>query len=288
MIAGAALALASGAAVAQATPAPTKFVFSGYWGWEVTRPRAEIPVPSHPKTRSAKGQVVGRQSSEPGGFKYPESVAVDNDPASPEYNDVYVADENNHRVQVFSPTGAFVSMFGIEVNETTKGNVCTEEEIKTSGVKCKAGMGGPAAGQFGEAGPESVAIDPASGNVYVTDEVDYYSSGRVFTGFGWRVQEFTAEGKFVLEIGKEVNETTEGQPLYPGGSRKTARSARAPRNSRSIPRMNGAANTAHSTCWERTMETCWLSVVPKTCCMSATNTACRSSRRTVNGRAKSH
>ena len=89
-----------------------------------------------------------------------------------------------------------------------------------SDVKCKAGVEGSAAGQFGEAGPESVAIDPANGNVYVTDRVDYFSSGRVFTGFGWRVQEFTAEGKFVLEIGKEVNETTEGQSLYPEGSRK--------------------------------------------------------------------
>ncbi len=212
LVAGAALALASGAAVAQATPAPTKFVFSSYWGWEVNQTTGGdiCTVASKNKCSEKEGQVVGRESAEPGGFKYPESVAVDNDPASPEYNDVYVADQDNHRVQVFSPTGVFVSMFGREVNETTKGNVCTEAEIVASDVKCKAGVEGSAAGQFGEAGPEIVAIDPANGNVYVTDRVDYFSSGRVFTGFGWRVQEFTAEGKFVLEIGKEVNETTEG------------------------------------------------------------------------------
>ena len=114
LVAGAALALASGAAVAQATPAPTKFVFSGYWGWEVNQTTGGdiCTVASKDKCSEREGQVVGRESAEPGGFKYPESVAVDNDPASPEYNDVYVADQDNHRVQVFSPTGVFVSMFG--------------------------------------------------------------------------------------------------------------------------------------------------------------------------------
>ncbi|HEY5344389.1 MAG TPA: hypothetical protein VIJ66_12130 [Solirubrobacteraceae bacterium] len=201
----AALSLFAGAPAAHAAVA-NKFVFTSHFGWEVDQTTG-----ANVCTVASKNTCQpATESSQPGGFRYPKSVAVDNDPSSPYYTDVYVADENNNRVQVLSPTGAFVSMFGWEVNETTKGNICTEEEIMASGVKCKAGVEGSAAGQFGEGDPQSVAIDPASGNVYATDLVFYRDSGGVFTGFGWRVQEFTAEGKFVLEIGKEVNDTTKG------------------------------------------------------------------------------
>jgi NHL repeat len=129
------------------------------------------------------------------GFQYPESVAV-----SPNGN-IYVADMGNHRVQELTSAGEFVLMFGKEVNETTKGDICTAEEVKKSGVKCKAGVEGPAAGQLNEL--TSLAVDPPSGDVYVAEGV----SGKLS---GYRVQKFTAEGQFVLEIGKEVNETTKG------------------------------------------------------------------------------
>jgi NHL repeat len=122
------------------------------------------------------------------GFQYPESVAV-----SPSGN-IYVADRGNHRVQELTATGEFVLMFGKEVNETTKGDICTA----ASENKCKAGVQGAAAGDLDEL--LSVAVDPAGGDVYVAEGV----------GNGYRVQKFTAEGQFVLEIGKQVNETTKG------------------------------------------------------------------------------
>jgi NHL repeat len=124
------------------------------------------------------------------GFQYPESVAF-----APGGN-IYVADRGNTRVQELTATGEFVLMFGKEVNETTKGDICTEEEITKSAVKCKAGVEGSAAGAFN--GNQGVAVDPSTGNVYVQDF------------FNWRVDEYTAAGQFVLMFGKEVNETTKG------------------------------------------------------------------------------
>lgn len=146
----------------------------------------------------------GERSTIPGGFSFPGGVAVA--PSGSVFaGDVYVTDTVNARVQELTATGAFVRMFGWEVNETkdhevkatqAEKNVCTEEEIKTSGVKCKAGVLGTAPGQFDSAA--SVTVDTA-GDVYVAEAYG-----------GHRVQKFTAEGRFVLEIGKEVNETTKG------------------------------------------------------------------------------
>ena len=129
------------------------------------------------------------------GFSYPIGVAVDNDPQSPEYSDVYVADQGNHRMQVLSPSGAFVEMFGGEVNATTKGNICTAASNNT----CQPGANSSTPGQF--SAPFSITIDPSNGDVYVAEYVFTES------GFGLRVQKFAAGGAFLYEIGKEVNIT---------------------------------------------------------------------------------
>jgi hypothetical protein len=44
----------------------------------------------------------------------PTKVAVDNNPASASHHDVYVVDEGNHRIEKFSPTGAFIWTVGSE------------------------------------------------------------------------------------------------------------------------------------------------------------------------------
>lgn len=134
---------------------------------------------------------TGVPSSIPGGFEYPGGVAG----GAPGGN-VYVADRGNRRVQEIAASGQFVLMFGKGVDETSGGDVCTA----ASKDACKAGVEGSAAGQFDE--PYSVAVDPTSGDVYVAEVVT--GSGLI----GERVQKFTAGGTFVLEIGKEVNETT--------------------------------------------------------------------------------
>jgi hypothetical protein len=204
-IASVALMAALGTTVAQAEPVVSKFVLSAQFGSHV-----DLTTGANICTIASKDTCQpGVEGSEPGGFSYPLSVAVSNDPASPFSGDVYVADEANHRVQVLSATGVFVSMFGWEVNQTkdetpgatqTEKNICTAESKDT----CKAGVRGSSPGQFYEA--FSVATDTASGNVFVAEQVDGEASGETASGF--RVQEFTATGTWLLEIGKEVNKTT--------------------------------------------------------------------------------
>jgi hypothetical protein len=187
--------LASAGGARAATP-PIKEILSSHIGWEANATtKANIcTVQSQNTCQKAK------PSTQPGGFQYPKGVAVDGDVSGSRYGDVYVADSGNHRVQVLSPTGEFVGMFGTDVNETNGADICTENEITTAHVKCKEGVKGPAPGQLGES-LRAVAVDPSSGDVYTAEE-------GFGPGGGSRVQEFTAEGAFVLEIGKEVNETT--------------------------------------------------------------------------------
>jgi hypothetical protein len=107
--------------------------------------------------------------------------------------DVYVADTNNRRIQVFAADGTFVSTFGAEVDKTTKGDVCT----RVSGDVCQAGTAGALSGQISEG--FSVAVDQGDGHVYVLDVGDL------------RVDEYTAEGEFLLMMGGEVNQTKDNE-----------------------------------------------------------------------------
>jgi hypothetical protein len=143
------------------------------------------------------------------GFENPNGVAVNDDPASPEHNDIYVTDTSHNRVQILTATGVFVSMFGLEVNQTktqvvqtlrANGETPTQKELEeenlctaTSGDTCQGGEGGEGAEAIST--PDGIAVDPANGDVYVQER-----SNR-------RVDEYTAEGKFILMIGREVNET---------------------------------------------------------------------------------
>jgi hypothetical protein len=54
---------------------------------------------------------AGKSGSAPGEI-VPASVAVDNDPASLSFHDLYVTDPNNSRVEKFTPAGAFILAFG--------------------------------------------------------------------------------------------------------------------------------------------------------------------------------
>jgi hypothetical protein len=156
----------------------------------VSTTQAQGPV----KLISAGHVGTGTESSVAGGFTFPEGAA-----GAPNGN-FYVADQGNHRVQEFTASGTFVLMFGKEVDATTHGDICTA----ASGDVCQAGKEGTAVGQFGH--PHSVAVDPVSEDVYVADYI--FGEGGGSTTEGQRVQEFTAAGQFVLELGKEVNETT--------------------------------------------------------------------------------
>jgi NHL repeat len=177
----------AGATAAHAATPPIKEVLSSHIGWEVdkTTKGALCTVASQHECQE------GTPSSEPGGFEYPEGVA------GAANGNVYVGDRGNNRVQEFTSAGAFVLMFGKGVNATTGGNICTEEEIKSSGVKCKAGVEGTAAGQFQDI--QSLTIDSTSGDVYVQEGTSNN-----------RVEQYTPDGQFVWMVGKEVNANTGG------------------------------------------------------------------------------
>ena len=82
---------------------------------------------------------------------------------------------------------ALASHWGTKVNKTTGGNICTIESMDA----CQPGEFGHEAGGFFY--PDSVGVAP-NGNVYVVEG-----------GANRRVQEFKADGEFVLMFGWNVN-----------------------------------------------------------------------------------
>ncbi len=179
--------LLAAAGGAQAAVGPIKEIFSSHLGWEVNETGGNICLASE------KCQL-GKFSSKAGGFEFDQDVA-----GAPDGN-IYVVDGSNHRIQEFTATGEFVLMFGKEVNHKG-GDTCT----KTEENECQTGQPSTTPGQLDS--PRSATVG-ANGNVYVAEFVIGESAGQLT--FGQRVQEFTADGTFVLEIGKEVNETTKG------------------------------------------------------------------------------
>jgi hypothetical protein len=107
------------------------FLFA--WGWKV---KEEHPAEELQTCTVSSGCLKGEAG--PGAGEFASScgaagVAVDNDPLSSSYKDVYVVDFCHHRVQKFDPSGKFLLMFGGHVNETTGGNVCVAGEACTRG-----------------------------------------------------------------------------------------------------------------------------------------------------------
>jgi DNA-binding beta-propeller fold protein YncE len=110
-----------------------------------------------------------------------EGIAVDNDPLSLSHGDIYVLDSANLRVQKFTPAGAFLTMFGGEVNATTKLNICRASEA----ASCQAGVEGSGPGQFEGLAGRAIAVD---------------STGIVYVGDRNRVQRFSEEGVQESEV----------------------------------------------------------------------------------------
>jgi hypothetical protein len=182
------------AGVATAASGPIKEIEENHFGWEVNKTTGGpiCSVESHDECQP------GKFSSAAGGFKHPVSVAG----ASGGSSEFYVLDHENYRVQKFEADGKFVLMFGTDVNGKG-GDVCTAAEES----KCQAGVKGTGLGQFAES--HSIAVDPNTGYVYVTETLE--DGGR-------RVQGFTATGEFVLVLGREVNETKD-MASAPGAER---------------------------------------------------------------------
>jgi hypothetical protein len=193
-----ALAMAVNATLADAATAPGKEIETANFGWEVNKTTKGNTCTIEPASECQPGAPSGQ----PGGFRGSESVAV-----APNGH-VYIAERGNHRVQELEADGKFILMFGKNVNKKG-GDLCTAAEEK----ECQTGQEGTAPGEFGEDGPKSIAVDPTSGEVYITESVN-----EVIGELRRRVQEFTPTGVFVLEIGREVNETKTAAIKSKGGT----------------------------------------------------------------------
>lgn len=120
------------------------FVFA--FGWGVDTGAQALQTCTTASTCQAGLAGVGA-----GQFKAPVRIAVDNDPASISQHAIYVAEEaniepevQNHRVQKFDPTGAFLWMVGEEVDKTSGADLCTQ----ASGHTCGRGLDSEAEGGF--------------------------------------------------------------------------------------------------------------------------------------------
>lgn len=151
------------------------------WGWGVADGKTKALQTC--TTTCFKG-LAGAGTGEFANIFGAEGIAVNNDPFSPSHGDVYVVDSRNLRVQKFDPEGHFLTMFGREVNATTKGDVCNAGEACQAGIEVPEGsVAGP--GEFRGLTGHSVAVD-SEGTVYVGDEN--------------RVQRFGEEGVVVGEV----------------------------------------------------------------------------------------
>ena len=157
----------------------------------------------------------GTSGSGNGQFNDPNSVATDG------AGDVYVVDRNNHRVQKFTSTGAYVTQWGSpsgsgngqllapnnvatdaagNVYVTENGNYRVQKFTGTGTYVTQWGSNGTGNGQFSQ--PWGIATD-AAGNVYVSDLI------------GNRIQKFTSTGVYLTQWGSAGSGN--GQFQFPAG-----------------------------------------------------------------------
>ncbi len=135
------------------------FLFA--WGWGVANGVEELQTCTTSCQAGKGGQGAGEFRESCG----PQGVAVDSDPLSASYNDVYVVDFCNRRVQKFGPSGEFLSMFGGHVNKNGT-DVCVAGEEK----ECEAGTEGTGDGEFSWAYEKAYIAVGEDGDVYVGDK----------------------------------------------------------------------------------------------------------------------
>jgi hypothetical protein len=175
------------------------------FGWDVNKTKVNTPgatqreknLCTEEEIKAAgvecqTGELGEHEEGLPEQLLRPQDVAVD-----PTTGDVYVLEgivtdtsgqTKTTRIEEFTENGEFILMLGGDVNATTGGNICTEQEIKASGVTCKAGVEGTAHGEFKPGGFRGslLAVGGPEDLLYVGDE--------------GRVQEFRGDGEWVREV----------------------------------------------------------------------------------------
>jgi NHL repeat len=156
------------------------------WGWGVADGKTEALQTC---TAAAAACFPGFGGTGSGEFSFTEGVAVNNDPSSPSYHDVYVVDISNHRVEKFSPGGRFLLMFGGSVNISARerGEAAGEDICPVKrGDQCGEGAPGPARAEF---------EFPVEGNFIAVG-----SDGTVYLGDRNCVQEFSSDGVYQSRV----------------------------------------------------------------------------------------
>jgi hypothetical protein len=148
----------------------------------------------------------GGTGAQGGQFANPADAAVNlNGTGGATAGDLYVVDRGNRRIQQFHADGTWVRAFGIDVIAEGKPNDISETGFEICDLTaatpnvpsdCKKGAtaAGTAAAAGGMNGPQGIAVEQSTGNLYVTDQgnrrVDVYSATGSFEGaFGWNVNE---------------------------------------------------------------------------------------------------
>jgi tripartite motif-containing protein 71 len=167
------------------------------WGWGVADGRRHLET-------CARSCQPGLRGPGAGEFDFPEGVAVDDDPMSRSYRDVYIPDLFNHRVQEFTPAGRFVMMFGAGVNVTAhlRHEAASEDTCPVhAGDRCGAGVGG---------GDGGMLEFPVEGHF-----IDVGPDGTIYVGERNRVQKFSSGGAYLGQITLDMR--TASEPGESGG-----------------------------------------------------------------------
>ncbi len=119
----------------------------------------------------------GQDDGVGGAIDQPLGIAVDG------AGDVWVADHWNDRVEEFSPTGAFTQAVGDAVADGAN-------QLESCTSSCEAGFNGTGPGGYWW--PEGIAVDPTTGDIYVSDtfqmRINVLSpTGTFIKAFGWGV-----------------------------------------------------------------------------------------------------
>jgi DNA-binding beta-propeller fold protein YncE len=132
----------------------------------------------------------GTEGEGAGQFNRPSGIAIQQ-----EDGDVFIADEENNRVDQFTAEGSFVRAWGYGVSD----GLSNAFQICEAPVACFQGIGGGGGGQLAQ--PSGIAVDNsaglAHGSVYVEDPSNH------------RIERFSEEGQFVLAFGGKVNKSAE-------------------------------------------------------------------------------
>lgn len=153
----------------------------------------ECMIASSEEGSGESGNDVGF-GTQPGRFNHSKAIAIDNDPSSSSYGDVYVVDQRNFRVEKYDREGHFLLMFGGQVNKTkveegkpaAEQDLCTAGELEAGDV-CGAGVPGSGPSEFAKGwdqqGNNSLAVGP-DGTVYVGDRgrIEEFEPSGAFSG----------------------------------------------------------------------------------------------------------